>query len=330
MKNFKIIIISILIILSFNSIVYASNWKASYYTKYDYKSFSDYGPANKQIDLDNIDYPLLNAAVFYETNKMRLQNNREAFKHSQALEDAAQLHSDDMVKYNFLSHYNYKEPKKKTPADRMGLFGVKDGYMGENVATAFAIQYKSGTPVSDINSIPEHTYLSYAVDLVDGWMHSPGHRANILNADFTYLGCGNSFYKDGSWPMCKATQNFGSIVPDDESGGNNSETISTPDGINDENSNSSNITNNKTKFKFSIEGSFEEKSNKNWIQKVYIGGNKYISIEYIEYDRDDNFVYIYKKDNPDYYIALPLNGGEAFYYNKETNTWETLFGVKKE
>ena len=44
-------------------------------------------------------------------------------------------------------------------------------------------------------------------------MNSPGHRANILNPDYEYLGCGCEKYEkhDNGYPMLyfKLTQNFG-------------------------------------------------------------------------------------------------------------------------
>ena len=44
-----------------------------------------------------------------------------------------------------------------------------------------------------------------AKNLVDGWMNSPGHRANILHSGFKYLGVGIARSGDSVY----ATQNFG-------------------------------------------------------------------------------------------------------------------------
>ena len=58
-----------------------------------------------------------------------------------------------------------------------------------------------------------YTYSEMAKSVVDSWMNSPGHRANILNPDYFYLGCGCAPYedkKDGySVTYFKLTQNFG-------------------------------------------------------------------------------------------------------------------------
>jgi uncharacterized protein YkwD len=39
-------------------------------------------------------------------------------------------------------------------------------------------------------------------EVVDDWMHSPGHRANILNRNFTKVGFGKATAKDGSLYWC--------------------------------------------------------------------------------------------------------------------------------
>ena len=36
-----------------------------------------------------------------------------------------------------------------------------------------------------------------AADVVEQWMDSPGHRANILNDEFTHIGVGYYHTKDG-------------------------------------------------------------------------------------------------------------------------------------
>lgn len=193
--------------------VSGESWDYDMYEDYDVDSFKDYDPANEGIDFDDINYKLLNAAIFYETNRMRIENNKTPFEHSIALEKASQMHSEDMVKDNFFSHYNNYDRSKYTPFDRMALFNVDSGYRAENIATTFGIQYESGTMVSSFDDIPPHTYNSCAEAVVDSWMHSPGHRANILNPNYFYLGCGAYDYFQ-SLPQFKATQCFGSVVPE--------------------------------------------------------------------------------------------------------------------
>ena len=55
------------------------------------------------------------------------------------------------------------------------------------------------------------TYWSLASLLVEGWMNSSGHRRNILNPEYKYLGCGAWPYNNPEWPTYKwfkSTQDF--------------------------------------------------------------------------------------------------------------------------
>ena len=168
-------------------------WDDSFYNKYNYSSFQNLNIVHSEIDLTNIDYELLNAAIFYSTNIYRVRNGRRPFKHSPSLERAAQGHSQDMVKFNFFSH---KSPanKKRSVSDRLDLVGVKYSYAGENIA------------MTKIAS----TYWDLASDLLEQWMNSKPHKKNILNSNYNFLGCGSYDYLDRSYGdrYLKSTQNF--------------------------------------------------------------------------------------------------------------------------
>ncbi|MBN2441580.1 MAG: CAP domain-containing protein [Spirochaetales bacterium] len=201
-------------------------WTWADYEKYTYKTFAELPEANKRIDFKEIDYPLLHAAIFYETNRQRVLNNRKVFLHSPALEKAAKAHSDDMVTYKFFSHTSPVKGKK-TMTQRLALVGIVKGYKGENIADTFGIEYKAGKSVysPDQNGgyfsysfkgkpIENHTYLGFAKDVLVQWMNSPGHRKNILDQRFTYLGTGAAHYNNAKFfnmDNFKSTQNFGSI-----------------------------------------------------------------------------------------------------------------------
>jgi uncharacterized protein YkwD len=74
-------------------------------------------------------------------------------------------HSVDMDVRSFFSHVN---PDGDGPSDRIDAAGISWSRLGENIAMGYPT--------------PE--------DVMDGWMTSSGHRANILNPDFTHLGVG--------------------------------------------------------------------------------------------------------------------------------------------
>jgi uncharacterized protein YkwD len=210
-----------LIIVLFPQFLF-SNWQATEYRTYSYKNFRSYPGFGFVIDEKNPDYPLINAAVFYVTNEVRVRYGRKPLEYAPELEKAAWLHSKDMVEKNFFSHKNRIEPKKRTPNQRGDLAGIKNPKIAENIATGFGIKYSAGRPVYNRGSgrfsytpggkiIPSHTYLSLAEALVRQWMKSPGHRRNILSGNGIQLGCGVYFYRDrrfNNMLKCKATQNF--------------------------------------------------------------------------------------------------------------------------
>lgn len=179
--------------LSFIPPIYLHEWNDCHYNVYDYESFKELKVINQVINPNNIDYYLINAAIFYFTNEQRAIHDLPLFKHSPNLEKAAQGHSEDMVNYNFYSHQSIVEGKLEL-TDRLELTGIQTANCGENICDYYEV-------------VP--TYSSLAFKMVDGWMHSPGHRANILNKNFTFLGCGSCYYQEKFF-RAKATQNFSS------------------------------------------------------------------------------------------------------------------------
>ncbi|MBN1799440.1 MAG: CAP domain-containing protein [Spirochaetales bacterium] len=221
--------ISVLVLCSCITINYSGDdysWTDADYEIYDFRSFPTQPAVNARIDMDNIDYPLLHAAIFYETNRQREKYGRQPFLHSPALERAAWGHSRDMVAYNFYSHTSPVKGKE-TMSKRLALVGIRNASSAENIAYTFGIEYEAGRSVySPLQNggyfsyelkgepIKNHTYLGLAKEAVNMWMNSSGHRANILNPDYKYLGVGAAHYQDtGFFNMdnFKLTQNFASI-----------------------------------------------------------------------------------------------------------------------
>jgi len=82
---------------------------------------------------------------------------------SPLLSRVANAHSGTMARRNDLEH---DDPDGSTPADRVRRAGYAARLVGENVA--------SGVPT--------------AAEAVAGWLASPGHCSNIMNARFTEMG----------------------------------------------------------------------------------------------------------------------------------------------
>jgi uncharacterized protein YkwD/stress response protein SCP2 len=99
------------------------------------------------------------------TNRERAGAGLPALAVDARLTAAAQAHSADMVARDFYSH---TDPDGGRPWDRAAAAGAARRTVGENIACG------QRSPA----------------DVVEGWMNSPGHRANILKADFTHIGVG--------------------------------------------------------------------------------------------------------------------------------------------
>lgn len=95
------------------------------------------------------------------------------------LRKLAEAFSAEMSTLDFFDH---TDPDGKDPWDRAAGLGITD-LGGENIARG--------------QTTPQ--------DVMDAWMASPGHRANILNCDFQTLGVGVHFGDGGPW----WTQDFG-------------------------------------------------------------------------------------------------------------------------
>ena len=97
-----------------------------------------------------LDYPLLAAAVFAESNRRRQQRLSAPLGYMPALETVSTLHARDMVRHNFFDHVNPFEPVKRTLSDRLDLVDLGGSFYAENIAKTFAIQIdlRSDEPVS--------------------------------------------------------------------------------------------------------------------------------------------------------------------------------------
>ncbi|MFE0367999.1 CAP domain-containing protein [Streptomyces tendae] len=105
------------------------------------------------------------AEVVDLTNRERTAAGLPALAVDARLTTAAQAHSADMVARDFYSH---TDPDGGKPWDRAAAAGAARRTVGENIACG------QRSPA----------------DVVEGWMNSPGHRANVLKSDFTHIGVG--------------------------------------------------------------------------------------------------------------------------------------------
>ena len=111
------------------------------------------------------------AEVVRLVNEQRAKNGLAPLTQNWELSRIARYKSQDMADNGYFSHTS---PTYGSPFDMIRAFGLSYRTAGENIAKGYA------TPKA----------------VVDGWMNSSGHRANILNASFRQIGVGYS--ADGS------------------------------------------------------------------------------------------------------------------------------------
>ncbi|MEM8532861.1 MAG: CAP domain-containing protein [Chloroflexota bacterium] len=116
------------------------------------------------------------------TNEERAKKGCPALKPNQKLNRAAQKHSNDMMQNGFFSHTG-------SDGSSVGNRVKEMGYSYRRIAENIARGYRSPEAV------------------MEGWMNSSGHRANILNCSLREIGVGYTA-DDGSRYGPMWTQNF--------------------------------------------------------------------------------------------------------------------------
>lgn len=177
---------------------------------FTFETFADLPEASEQIAFSGVDYELLAAAVFHETNRRRAAHNLSILGYREELMEAAAIQATGMRRSERVSH-QHPDQETRTLADRVDHVGLTPAFSAENVAMTFGLRYEGGRPVvpSEKNGatvfsyepggepIESHTYLSFARALLDQWMDSPGHRKNILHQEPEQLGAAHAHGTSG-------------------------------------------------------------------------------------------------------------------------------------
>jgi uncharacterized protein YkwD len=102
--------------------------------------------------------------VLYYTNQERTAKSLSPLVANYRLDQIAALRADDLFNYQYFEHTS---PDGQSASDLARKLSYDYLVIGENLALGV---------------------FGGQADIVKAWMDSPGHRANILNADFTELG----------------------------------------------------------------------------------------------------------------------------------------------
>jgi uncharacterized protein YkwD len=126
--------------------------------------------------------PTWTETMLADLNAQRAAVSAPPLRMCATLQNAAQGHSDDQAATNTMSHTGSNGSTLVNRVEGAGYLNWT--YLGENVAMGY----------TTIDSV------------MNAWMNSPGHKANILNPSFTDVGLAESFATNGTpyW-----TQDFG-------------------------------------------------------------------------------------------------------------------------
>jgi len=157
-------------------------WKVAAKYEVGTKEVIDANTQIKNPDLiypgDILTVPQLNASISGKEqqvialiNQIRAQHGLSQLTANWQLSRVARYKSQDMADNNYFSHTS---PTYGSPFQMMKQFGITYRTAGENIASGYAS----------------------AQAVVNAWMNSAGHRANILNPSYTQIGVG--YVADGN------------------------------------------------------------------------------------------------------------------------------------
>ena len=140
-----------------------------------------------------VDAPIVNAdyeqQVIDLVNVERTNRGIPPLKRADELDRAARYHSTDLGQDNYFKHDSYDGDGGSDFVcywyDRVEGYYPSWGYLAENIAAGYP------TPK----------------DVMNGWMNSSGHKANILSTDVWEIGVG--YYQGGGYYYRYWTQDFG-------------------------------------------------------------------------------------------------------------------------
>ncbi len=153
-----------------------SLWKIAVKYQIGLSEIISANPQIKNPDLiypgDIINVPSIDSGILsYEqevvdlVNQIRKNHGLKPLTVNWQLSRVARYKSQDMLDKKYFSHTS---PTYGSPFDMIKAFNISYKTAGENIAMGYT------TPSAVVN----------------GWMNSTGHRANILNANFTQIGVG--------------------------------------------------------------------------------------------------------------------------------------------
>lgn len=161
---------------------------------------------NLPINTRPINQSLFNNAILFYTNKYRCQRGIHQLTTTNQLMRSAVAHATGMAATLTYSHII---PRARSRDLSTRLHGNHAPFRraGENIAKTFFYAL-NGRPfltsgscnfryMANRQPVPLHSYASLANEVVQSWIDSPGHRANLLSRRFTRMGAGLGLDRNG-------------------------------------------------------------------------------------------------------------------------------------
>lgn len=130
------------------------------------------------------DLDLVRQEMLALVNARRRERGRGALRSSLLLDAAAQRYAEEMLR---TGHYGHVGPRGENAMDRVRRAGYQPAAVAENLAKG---------------------HYSVA-DVVDGWMASRDHRANLLHPQYFEMGAGMAYGRGPDGPVVLWVQLFG-------------------------------------------------------------------------------------------------------------------------
>ena len=136
-------------------------------------------------EIDSSLQQIITQKIFEKTNAIRTSRGLSELAQNDDMDQLAQLHSNNMVEYNFYSHVDHQG---KSPSQRADDLNFEWRRIAENIA-----QVPWHENVLKCGNTRSAESISECV--VEGWRNSPGHYANMIG-EFDQLGVGVAFTND--------------------------------------------------------------------------------------------------------------------------------------
>ncbi len=153
--------------------------KDIYRVCHSFDEISTTDAANQIVKFDSFDLHLMNACLFFATNKAREKYKKKPLKINESVTKGASLWAAIMAKEKFVGHIHPTRSEVKSPELRMKIF---ESNLNVSENCAFTI----------VNRL---TYIEIATRAIEQWLSSSGHKRNMLSYKWEYMGCGAGISK---------------------------------------------------------------------------------------------------------------------------------------